>query len=634
MTLKTILGAGLSTIMPRTRREKGYVMTGIAALALAVGAYGGYRAIEGKFPHYLKRYIGNGAMTVDECGELKKSIKNVQFNDLPLEEIVEQVIFTTYTTGNGGESGFRYLTPADTSSYERGEVVPLKEQTLKRVCANKKTAGSIPVFVGDEVEGGYVTRVELGLPPAEVLGKYFEGKIEESMKKYASLFDAQGQLPEKEQRVVRLTQLFTSAARVLKDSKVDYVFGPVLDVVKDVDAADNLMSAHDRAYSSDADTVIALAAMYIKAMHGQQIKVIGKHYFGTGYTTVDPHKGLPELGILSGDEKERVERPFRALLGELDGIMVTHILGHSAQIPDSVNPHAYQYIRSGLGYKGLVITDDLDMGAIEERYSDAKNWVVDASLDALVAGADGIIIKYPEDVAQIKNAVMEKMKTDLAFRTAMKERFLRLMKFKGLQIKEPVEVEKILAGDTDTDISTKKEITWLKRRMGREEYLLGVFAGEDGNIAEYNAKGRLYVKDQVRYDQLVAEFIEKNGVGPGRLRSGTVYFFPDLDSDGVVTYGTPQQVEQGRLEKVEKMQGRFANGAIFRSYLAGELGMEKLVNSEGELLPVRRGELKRYTQQFFDDNEDVGSIDRIKAGKTYVFRDYNGNGKLDFVRMR
>src|SRR3989338_11093907 len=109
MTLKTILGAGLSTIMPRTRREKGYVMTGIAALALAVGSYGGYRAIEGKFPHYLKRYIGNGVMKIDECGEQLKEKKKVQFDDLPLDEIVEQVIFTTYTTGMGGQSGFRYL---------------------------------------------------------------------------------------------------------------------------------------------------------------------------------------------------------------------------------------------------------------------------------------------------------------------------------------------------------------------------------------------------------------------------------------------------------------------------------------------------------------------------------------------
>ena len=626
MGLGDILKSIGQTIVPRTRREKGYVAAGIATVALVLGSYGGYRAIEGKYPHILKRYIGNGAMNVDECGELKKSIKNVQFDDLPLEEIVEQIIFTTYTRTNGAESGFRYLTPADTSSYEKGEVVPLKEQTQKRVCENKKTQGGIPVFVGDEGEGGYVTRLELGLPPAEVLGKYYEGKVEESMKRYGSLFDAKGELPVKEQRVVRIGQLFGTAARVLKDSKVDYVFGPVLDVVKDVDATDNLMSAHDRAYSSDADTVIALAMMYIEAMHGQQIKVIGKHYFGTGYTTVDPHKGLPTLGSLSVEERENVEKPFRALATQLDGIMVTHILGHSSQIPDSVNSEAYRYIREGLGYKGLVITDDLDMGAIEERYSDAKNWVVDASLDALVAGADGIIIKYPEDVAQIKNVVMEKMKSDMAFRTAMKERFLRLMKFKGLQIGEPVEVEKVLAGETDTE----KGITWLKRRMGQGEYLLGVFAGEDGMVAGYNSNEKLYVKDQRKYDQLVAEFIEKNGVGPGRLRSGTVYFFPDLNSDGAITYGTPEQEEEDRLEKVKKIQGRFASGGTYREYLAGELGQKELVDGEGDLLPVRRGTLKTYTQQFFDDNEDVRRIDRVVAGRVYVFRDYNGDGKITF----
>ncbi len=618
----------LRSIIPQTRREGGYVIAGIAALALAVGSYGGYRAIEGRYPHLLKRFIGNRAVAVQECGEKQKKNRNVQFDDLPLEEIVEQTIFTTYSTGQGAQSGFRYLTPADTLSYEKGEIVALKEQTQKRICENKKTAGSIQVFVGDEGEGGYVSRIDLGLPPAEVLGKYYEGNVDESMKKYGSLFGATGELPAKEQRVEKVRQLFSTAARILKDDKVDYVFGPVIDVVFDTESKDNLMSEHDRAYSADAETVIALARMYIEAMHGLNIKVVGKHYFGTGYTTVDPHKGLPTLGALTGEEREKVEKPFRVLAQELDGIMVTHILGHSANIPDSLNSQAYNYIRNQLGYTGLVITDDLDMGAIEERYATQQKWVVTASLDALSAGADGIIIKYPEDVNEIKNAVMEKMSIDEIFRKTMKDKFMRLMKFKGMNAPEAKKVEEILAGEEE------KGTRWLQRRMNEGEYVLGILAGEDGSVAGYNAKGKLYVKDQEKYDQVVAEFIEKNGIGPGKLRSGKVYLLPDLNRDGVISYGTPEKAEQDRLEEVAKIKSSFAPGQMFRWYLAGELGKEALVDERGELLPVRLGKLKPYTQQFFDDNDAIHSIDRIMAGKTYSFRDYNGNGKIDFKDVK
>jgi beta-glucosidase-like glycosyl hydrolase len=614
----------LRSIVPTTKREKGYVIAGITALMLAAGAYGGYRVVEGKYPHILKRFLGNKESVVD-CGERIKKNRKVQFEDLPLEEVVEQTIFTTYSKDSGTGSGFRYLTPADTLSYEKGEIVALKEQAQRRICENKKTQGSIPVFVGDEGEGGYVTRLDLGLPPAEVLGLYYEGKLTNDVQKQASLLKQGEVLPTKEEREQKLKQIFANAARILKDAKVDYVFGPVVDVVRDRESKDNLMSAHDRAFSSDAQTVIALARMYIEAMHGQQIKVIGKHYFGTGYTTVDPHKGLPVLGQLSSEQRQQIELPFRELAKDLDGIMVTHILGHNMQIPDSVNVDAYRYIREGLGYKGLIITDDLDMGAIEERYADKNNWVVEASLDALVAGADGVILKLPEDVAAVKEAIMARMGKDVIFRGVMKDKFLRLMKFKEQYIDEPVKVENVLAGEEE------KGKRWLQRRMGKNEYVLGVVAGEDGEIAGYNSKGKLYVKDQEKFDFILREFAEKNGgVTERKIVPGKVYLLPDLNNDGMISYGTFEKQEGEKLEKFRIMQRAFFSGQTFRWYLAGELGYQAIVDEEGELLPVTRGKLKKYTQQFLEDNENIPSVNKIIAGRTYKFRDYNKDGKITF----
>ena len=213
------------------------------------------------------------------------------------------------------------------------------------------------------------------------------------------------------------------------------------------------------------------------------------------------------------------------------------------------------------------------------------------------------------------------MQQDTAFRSAIEEKFTRLLKFKNLQPPQSKIVETVTP-------EKEKGGRWLRRRMAENEYLLGILAGEDQTIAGYNSNGGLYIKDEKKYDEIVGQFVEKNGVGPRRLRPGTIYYVPDLNGDGLITYGTPEKVKEQQLEKVPKINAAFSQGMTFRWYLAGELGREALVDEEGEFLPVRRGKLALYTQQFFDDNEGIQVLDKIQAGKLYWLRDYNGDGEI------
>ncbi len=610
----------LHSLLPKTKREKGYLATGLLALGLVVGGILGYNALEQRYPQIMRRLWGR--ISVADCPSQERTRIDLKKDNIALEEIIAQTIFTTYSPGNSFNAGFMYLTPTDTSRLEEGEIVFLPGQTENRICTAKQSNGLIPVFVGDEGEGGYVTRVEVGLPPAEVLGQYYEGKKLSELKSFASLLNNDGSLPDPRTREQKLRMIFANAARTLKDLHLDYVFAPVLDTVRDVNSTENIMSAQDRAYSSNADTVIALARMYIEAMHAQGIRVIGKHYLGTGYTKVDPHRGLPTLDGVTASELATATKPFRALASSLDGIMVTHILAPGQQKPDSVSRDAYAFIRQQLGFKGIIITDDLYMGAIEDMYSEAeRKWIVAASLDALDAGADAVILKYHQDVEEVTSAIAERMKKDSAFKHKLMEKVERLLKFKGLQAGSTQSIDQLLSGQ-----QSREGITWVKRRLKGGETFLGLIAEEDPHIAGYNRRREPIIKDPVQYQKLLDEFKRMNGISPRQMRRGESYYLPDLNKDGIISHHT---AEEPATVLPPMRRARFSSGQSLPWYLAGELG-EQIIGSHGSLLPITTGPLQRYTQQFLDDNPAAGNLRRLRADRDYRFRDWNRNGRIDF----
>lgn len=150
----------------------------------------------------------------------------------------------------------------------------------------------------------------------------------------------------------------------LKDFGLNMNFAPVLDV--DTNPKNPIIA--ERSYSSDPKKVAEcgkiVSDIYLK--HG--IIPVGKHFPGHGETSVDSHKDMPELA-LSIDELEKTHiYPFKKLI-DIPALMIAHIHYTSfdaEKIPASVSKNVIKkFLREKLGYRGLVISDDMVMGGIQ-----------------------------------------------------------------------------------------------------------------------------------------------------------------------------------------------------------------------------------------------------------------------------
>jgi beta-N-acetylhexosaminidase len=163
---------------------------------------------------------------------------------------------------------------------------------------------------------------------------------------------------------------------------------PVLDVSFD-DEADN--SLKNRTYGKSPEAVIAHAGAFNRGLRGEGILSCGKHFPGYSAATVDPHHDLPLIDRTAAQLSECEWRPYRALLPELDSLMVGHVRNlhlDSTGMASSISyPMVQGILREAWNYSGVVLTDDMDMGAILNEYGFA-----DSLRRAIRAGNDLILL--------------------------------------------------------------------------------------------------------------------------------------------------------------------------------------------------------------------------------------------------
>jgi beta-N-acetylhexosaminidase len=145
-----------------------------------------------------------------------------------------------------------------------------------------------------------------------------------------------------------------------------------------------------RAYSADPDRGARYALAAIRGYLSGGVIPVAKHFPGLGDTRADSHEVLPRA--LSNDAKREADlRPFRKVVAAgVPLVMTAHLLvpeWDEAQ-PATLSPVALQdWLRRRLGFEGVIITDDLEMGAIATRLP-----VDQAARQALAAGADLLLI--------------------------------------------------------------------------------------------------------------------------------------------------------------------------------------------------------------------------------------------------
>ncbi|MFQ5509170.1 MAG: beta-N-acetylhexosaminidase [Leptospirillia bacterium] len=170
--------------------------------------------------------------------------------------------------------------------------------------------------------------------------------------------------------------------RALKALGININFAPVLDV--DTNPDNPIIG--DRAYGSTPEQVIEHAREAIRGLLEEGVFACGKHFPGHGDTDLDSHLTLPTVSH-GAERLERVElAPFAALAHELPAIMTAHVVypAWDPEHPATLSPTILtDILRQRLGFTGVIVSDDLEMAAVDRSDTPDKNAVA-----AIAAGAD------------------------------------------------------------------------------------------------------------------------------------------------------------------------------------------------------------------------------------------------------
>ena len=189
---------------------------------------------------------------------------------------------------------------------------------------------------------------------------------------------------------------------------------PVLDISFD-DDADN--SLRGRCYGKNVEQVVRLASAFNEGMRGEGILSCGKHFPGYSAATVDAHHDLPRIERSCAELDAEELAVFRQFVETVDSMMICHgwyPAFNAARRPASLSREIVtRLLREEFGYRGLIMTDDLDMGAILNEYGleetirlavDAGNdWVMICHRVAEIAQVHSILGTLPAD--QIERAL-------------------------------------------------------------------------------------------------------------------------------------------------------------------------------------------------------------------------------------
>ena len=193
----------------------------------------------------------------------------------------------------------------------------------------------------------------------------------------------------------------------LREAGINWNLAPVVDVA--VNPLNPAVVTLGRTFSSDPLQVIIQARAFIQGMHEAGVFTSLKHFPGPGSSRSDSHQGFVDVTDTADLKIELA--PYRALIKEglADSVMTAHVFNRGL---DPWNPATLsrftikRYLRDKLGYKGLVVSDDLLMGAIRQRYG-----VEEASILALQASVDMLLIS--QNQGRVERGAAERVVTAL-----------------------------------------------------------------------------------------------------------------------------------------------------------------------------------------------------------------------------
>jgi beta-N-acetylhexosaminidase len=283
-------------------------------------------------------------------------------------------------------------------------------QQLRQLISSLEGKGeSPPPMICVDQEGGEIQRLSpakgfVGLPSAQrVAGMDFEAAV----------------------------QLYSKSSRELASFGINCNFGPVVDL--NINPENPAIGRLGRSYGTSPKKVVEFANLFIDAHRKAGVLTAAKHFPGHGSAVNDPHEQI--VDITKTWRPVELE-PFRSIINEntVDMVMVGHLIHpqfSDGDLPASLSKKAIQgELRGNLGYSGLIVSDDLDMSAIQDRYgTDA------AAVLAIGAGADLVIVsntKNPDPgiADRIVDAVVHAMRQGRISAEAIDQSYRRILQAK------------------------------------------------------------------------------------------------------------------------------------------------------------------------------------------------------------
>lgn len=266
-----------------------------------------------------------------------------------------------------------------------------------------KSAGLTPLFIGIDQEGGAVARMEdqlIKVPPAEELGK---------------------------EPIEQAVSLAKQSGTELKDLGFNINFAPVAD----------LGLTYGRSFSTKPDDVVRYASTVSKAYDEVGLWYSYKHFPGIGKTDVDLHADTSVVPVSKETLLNEDTKVFVDLIKQSKpntyAIMVSHAM--YPQI-DAAHPSSLSkaiitdWLRKDMGYNGVVVTDDMDMGALAKHYTFS-----DMAVQSILAGSDILLVCHEyEHMQEAYNGLMKAVKDGRISKERLDESVKRILLMKMSKI--------------------------------------------------------------------------------------------------------------------------------------------------------------------------------------------------------
>ena len=331
----------------------------------------------------------SNAVTPEKTEPSAKERAETILSAMSLSDMVYQMLFITpeALTGIGLAVAAGETTKNALAQYPVGGLIYFagnfqdRAQT-KQMLENTQVYAKIPLFLAVDEEGGRVSR--LGDNPAMGTTK------QPPMQKIGETGDA-----------TKAYAVGKVLAADLKALGLNVNFAPDADVLLHEENTE----IGDRAFGTDAEVVSAMVANVVKGLEDNGVSSTLKHFPGHGSTYVNSHNGTSESKRTLEELRKNELLPFQAgIAAGADFIMVSHMTLVNAgieKVPCSVSEAVItDLLKDELGYKGIVITDSFQMGAITQLYTAGQ-----AAVKTVQAGVDMLLM--PEDFKAAHAAILQ-----------------------------------------------------------------------------------------------------------------------------------------------------------------------------------------------------------------------------------